>query len=89
MKFDYYYYRISSHFASALINEDYTGLTTKEGLQLDNWIECLPVMGHFDIVYDDIHCICDITGLYSDCIGVRHYYSVNDDADIITVTSSY
>jgi hypothetical protein len=79
MKFDYYTYHVSSIFATALINEDYTGLTTKEGLQLDNWIECLPVMGHFDIVYDDIYCICDITGLYSCCIEIRHYFVIEEE----------
>jgi hypothetical protein len=78
MKFDYYYYRISSHFASALINEDYTNLTTREGLQLDNWIECLPVMGHFDIEYEGLFAVCEITGLFSDCIGVRHYYAIEE-----------
>ena len=79
MKFDYYYYRISSHFASALINEDYTGLTTKEGLQLDSWIECLPVMGHFDIEHDGLFAVCEITGLFNDCIGVRHYFSIDEE----------
>jgi hypothetical protein len=78
MRFDYYYYRISSHFASALINEDYTGLSTKEGLQLDNWIECLPVTGHFDIEHDGLFEVCEITGLFNDCIGIRHYFVIDE-----------
>jgi hypothetical protein len=78
MKFDYYTYRIASIYASALINEDYSCLTDKEGLQLDNWIECLPVMGVFDIVDDDIHCICEITGLYACCVEVKHYYEIKE-----------
>ena len=79
MKFDYYTYRIASIYASALINEDYSCLTDKEGLQLDNWIECLPVMGVFDIVDDDIHCICKITGLYACCVEVKHYYEIKEE----------
>ena len=78
MKFDYYTHRVSSRFASALIYEDYTDLNDDEGLQLDNWIECLPVMGYFDIVDDDILCVCNVTGLYACCVEVRHYYSIDE-----------
>jgi len=75
MKFDYYQYEISGHFASAIINGDYSGLTDNEIRELDLFLNNLPVdNGHFDLVdYDgeEFFSRCEISGLYSECLDFR------------------
>jgi hypothetical protein len=82
MKFDYYQYEISSHFASAIINMDYTGLNDLEEAELNRWLDNLPVeKGHFDIVdYDGegFFSRCEISGLYSECLKIRLYFPLSE-----------
>lgn len=78
MKFDYYTYEIGSHYASAIINGDYSGLNKQEQAELDQFLDTLPVQnGHFDLVnYDGegFFSRCDVCGLYSDCLEMRLYF---------------
>ena len=82
MKFDYYQYEISAHFASAIINGDYTGLIDSDIKELDLFMNNLPVdNGHFDIVdYDGegFFSRCEICGLYSECLNFRFYFPLNE-----------
>ena len=82
MKFDYYQYEISAHFASAIINGDYSGLIDSDIKELDLFMDNLPVdNGHFDIVdYDGegFFSRCEISGLYSECLNFRLYFPLNE-----------
>tara|TARA_R110000868_G_scaffold18467_9_gene81175 strand:+ start:141 stop:392 length:252 start_codon:yes stop_codon:yes gene_type:complete len=80
MKFDYYQYEISAHFASAIINDDYSGLTDNEVKELDLFMGNLPVKnGHFDLVdYEGFFSRCEISGLHDDCFNFRLYFPLNE-----------
>ncbi len=80
MKFDYYQYEISAHFASAIINGDYSGLTDKEIKEIDLFMDNLPVKnGHFDLVEgEDNFSECEVSGLFDDCIEARLYFPINE-----------
>lgn len=62
---DCYEYVIGEHFLSALINDDYSGLSDDDEKALDIWLESLDLpQGHWDIVEDSHNFSgCDITGL--------------------------
>jgi hypothetical protein len=78
MKFDYYQYEINAHFASAIINGDYSGLIDSDIKELNLFMRNLPVdSGNFDIVdYDGetFFSRCEISGLYSECLNFRVYF---------------
>ena len=82
MKFDYYQYEISAHFASAIINGDDSGLTNTEISEINRFMDELPVKnGHFDLVdYDGegFFSRCEISGLYSECLNFRLYFPLNE-----------
>ena len=82
MKFDYYQYEISAHFASAIINGDISGLIDSDIKELDLFMSNLPVdNGHFDLVdYDGegFFSRCEISGLYSECLNFRLYFPLNE-----------
>jgi len=80
MKFDYYQYEISAHFASAIINGDYSGLTDKEIKELDLFMDNLPVKnGHFDLVdCEGFFSNCEVCELYSECFNFRLFYPLNE-----------
>ena len=83
MKFDYYEYKISEHWMSALINGDYTGLDDSEENTLDAWLAGLPVHGHWDISQDELDngpafSVCDICQLHAMCYAIRHYFPTRE-----------
>jgi len=84
MDFDYYKYRISAHFGSALINDDWTGLNEADTTALCDFLESvIKLKGHFDLVdweSEGFFGVCDITGLYSDCMDVRFYFPIEASA---------
>jgi hypothetical protein len=74
-----YHYTIADHFASAIINGDYSGLEDQEAIQLDEFLASLPDHYHyktkmhkiFDLVnYEDEgnFARCEITGLHANCL---------------------
>jgi tRNA splicing ligase len=83
MEFDYYQYEISTHFASAIINGDYSGLTDNEIKELDLFLNNLPVdNGHFELAdYDGegFFSRCEISGLYDDLLNFRLYFPLITD----------
>ena len=76
MEFDIYEYNVCGHYASAIINGDYSGLTDEEAEQLNSWInnEVPAGAGHFDgFSEDDATGFSrdEVTGLMADCFKVR------------------
>ena len=76
MKFDDMDYIIGAHFASALINGDYSGLDDDESHALDMWLDAHQKRGaYWDIVGDNLEFSrCEITDLMGDCVTARQYY---------------
>jgi hypothetical protein len=82
MKFDYYTFNISGHFASAIINGDYSGLIDSDIKELDLFMDNLPVdNGHFDLINPENEGFfdkCEISGLFSECHEFRLYFPINE-----------
>lgn len=76
MKLDDMDYTIGAHFASALINDDYSGLDDDESLALNKWLALHEMRGaYWDIVGDNLEFArCEITDLHGDCVTARQYY---------------
>jgi hypothetical protein len=75
-KFDYYEYSVCSHWLSAIINCDFTGLEDDEHQQLNEWLQKNEQRGsHWDCDEDSLQfAIDEISGLYADCITLRQYF---------------
>jgi hypothetical protein len=83
MIWDHYEYTIASHFLSALINDDPSGLEGDEDRQLTeferaahaNAKESGFTVGHWDYDSDELDngnfTYCDVTGLRADCVTLR------------------
>jgi hypothetical protein len=75
MKFDHIEYAICDYFLPALINDDYTGFDDDGEAAIREWLEEVPINGHWDVVENsDNFRHCDITGLYGDTVIVRRYF---------------
>ena len=76
MKFEYYDYTISEHYAPAIINDDYSGLDDGEHAALTNWLEDNEQRAsHWDIEDENRHFArCEVSGLMSDCLTIRQYF---------------
>jgi hypothetical protein len=75
---DYYEYRISETFASALINQDISGLDDNEERQLDAFLDSTPqglIAGTF-VIEDGEPSFerCDICELHANCVTLRLYF---------------
>ena len=70
---DYIDFTVSSHFLSALINDDYSGLEDKEENQLTQWLESLDLpKGHWGYAEDSENFkTCEITKQFSETIELR------------------
>ena len=87
---DYFEYRISGHFLSAIINDDYSGLNDEEINLLEIFLtvsDCLT--GSENAVWDidsdsEPHFIdCDVTGLFSNCHDVKlHFHNSSIETEI-------
>ena len=75
---DFYEYTIGSHFLSAIVNDDYSGLDGEDERQLKDFLESLPpaAAGGVWIVQDDeAHFArCEVTDLYADCLTVKLHF---------------
>lgn len=68
MKFETYDYRISGHFASAIINGDYSGFTEIDAQDLDSFMATLPQgAGHWTGFDEDTKNFtrCEVCGLFA------------------------
>jgi hypothetical protein len=69
MNNDYYEYRISDCYLSALFNADFSGLNDEEIEMFENWEKKLPLNGCFSIPEEEPHfAMCEITGLMSNVV---------------------
>lgn len=78
MKFDQVEYTIGEHFLSAIINDDYTGLSDNEERELNEWLEGVNrPEAHWDCDSDTETelAICEITGYANNCVRItQHIY---------------
>ena len=80
---DYYTFNIASHYASAIVNGDYSGLDDAEERQLNEFLENLNnYLGEkntaMDLMIDDYEqegyfAIDEVGGLYANCIEFKLY----------------
>jgi len=80
---DYYTFNIASHYASAIVNGDYSGLDDAEEKELNEFLDNLNnYMGVentvMDLMLDDYEQdsyfdIDEVSGLYADCIEFKLY----------------
>lgn len=78
MQIDHADFVIGSHFLSALINDDYTGLSDSEEAALFAWLDANGKPdSHWDVLdYGDNFAVCEINNIHSDCATVRMYWGV-------------
>lgn len=75
MKFDYFTYNVASHYASAIINEDYSGLEDDEAIELQAWLDgVLEKVEHLEVSEDAGFCTDEVTGLMADCVTIHGYF---------------
>ena len=75
---DFYEYTIGSHFLSAIINSDCSGLDDRDEWFLDEFLANLPpaaVGGSWDVQDGEAEfALCEVTNLYSDCVTVKLHF---------------
>jgi hypothetical protein len=85
MKPIFYDYVLGAQFASAIVNNDYSGLSDDEAEQLDQFIADLPSHYHHktkqfknldmvDYSQEPNFARCEVTGLHGDCVDFRLSY---------------
>ncbi len=76
MKFDYYTFTIASHYLSAIINGDCTGLEDEEALDLQAWLDDVPKKVEYWEVEDGGVSFGrdEVSGLMADCAIIRGYF---------------
>jgi hypothetical protein len=75
MQFDYFAYTIASHYAPAIINDDWTGLEDYEVAELEAWMdEVSNKVDHWVVMNDVGFCTDEVTGLKSDCVTIYGYF---------------
>jgi hypothetical protein len=76
MRFDHYEYSICSHWVSAIVNDDYTGLDDQEEKTLRDWLANNEQRAsHWD--FDEsqpFYDIDEVSGFYADCVVARQYF---------------
>lgn len=73
---DYYIFTISDHYASALVNGDYTGLEDNEEKELNDFLAHLKrEYGNSNLILTDYYAEtepdfnkCDVTNLWANCL---------------------
>jgi hypothetical protein len=76
---DYHTLTIATHFISALVNDDYSGIDIGEARQLDDFMVDYWKLPNatIDVIEPENHFFAedDITGAYADCLQVRVYFT--------------
>lgn len=76
---DYYEFSISAHFVSAIINDNYSGLSEEECELLTDFLNMAEISNHSGTWYlepdfDENFQICEITELFSNCVTAKYYF---------------
>ena len=72
MNFKAHDYTVSSHFLSAIINDDYSSLSNEESEQLTKFLSTLPEQGHWSVKETESYFgKCEVTNLASDVVNVE------------------
>jgi hypothetical protein len=76
MKFDYFTYTIASHYAPAIINDDWTGLEDDEAEALQSWIDDLPKGVEYWETTDGGGSFDrdEVSGLLANCVSIHGYF---------------
>lgn len=83
---DYYEFNIAGHWLSALVNDDFSGLSDSECKEIECFIfdnlKQLPDMTVVPMI-EEGHgfCVDEVSGLYADCYSVRIYFT-NENLDL-------
>ena len=76
---DHYSYKIAGQYLTAIINDDYTGLTDTESSQIARFLSeanNLPdATWHVDDGQDPHYAICEICDLFADCYEVKLFFT--------------
>ena len=80
---DYFTYKISTSYMTAIINNDYSGLSDEEEKQIEDFLSTAGLVGFsnlrdatFEITEEDPHyALCEICDLYAECYVVRLYFT--------------
>jgi hypothetical protein len=73
---DYFEYKISASYLSALINGDFSGLDDNEELQFTEWLYSQDRrIVHWDVIdHGDNFARCEVSNLFADCAVIRGYF---------------
>lgn len=74
---DHYSYTIAGHYLTAIINDDYTGLSDAESSQIARFLSEANNLPDATWQVEDGHhfATCEISGLYADCYEVKLYFT--------------
>lgn len=75
---DHFEYTIGTHWFSAIINDDYTGLSNEEENQLNRFLSESNNLddARWQMPENESHfAICEISGLFSDCYTVKLHFT--------------
>jgi hypothetical protein len=80
MKFDSYKYRIGSHFLSAIVNGDYSGLEGSELANLAHFLRDMPHAGEghwsLDSESDEFFGRCEINDQFGNVVDVEYLFPI-------------
>ena len=76
MKLDHYDYLIATHYLSAIINDDYTGLEDDEEANLRAFLQDNEQRGGHWSCEDDCpeFCTDEVSGLKAECVLVKQFF---------------
>ena len=82
MKLDYFEYRIASHYLSALVNGDHSGLDDSEEVLFTEWLDAVNLKEngtwHIHECEEVNFTQCEVSGLDADCAIVRQYFPITE-----------
>jgi hypothetical protein len=81
MKFDYIQHTIGTHYLSALINLDYSGLNDCEYKGFKSWLANNVINNsHFDVIEEEgFFGECEVSDCMGEVITVRQYFPQNSN----------
>lgn len=77
-----YEFQIANHYPSAIVNDDWSGLTSSERADLDSFlhfvVEEYGPSGVWEFGEEqDNWAVCDVSGLFSDCVTANYVTNIH------------